>query len=89
MLVSRSFWIFSTCGGILTVKPAVATWVKKGDVVAEVHSIWGELVDSVHASHDGIIVGKSTNPVCQTGDRILHLGVCEQSFPSKADDGHQ
>ena len=89
VLVSRSFWVFSTCGGILTVKPPVATWVKRGDVIAEVHSIWGALVDTVLASHDGIVVGKSTNPVCQTGDRILHLGVCEKSFPEKADDGHQ
>ncbi len=89
VIVSRSFWVFSTCGGILTVKPAVAEWVKRGQVIAEVHSIWGELVDTVCSSHDGIIVGKSTNPVCATGDRILHLGVCEHSFPAKASDGHE
>jgi len=72
------------------VKPSVAEWVRKGQVVAEVHSIWGELVDTVCSSHDGIIVGKSTNPVCSTGDRILHLGVCDTGgFPEKASDGHE
>ena len=63
--------------------------MRRGEVVAEIHSVWGGLVDRVVAANDGIVVGKSTNPVCQTGDRILHLGVCEQSFQAKADDGHQ
>jgi predicted deacylase len=89
VVVSRSFWLFSQAAGILTVKPAVAAWVRRGEVVAELHSVWGDLVDRVVAAHDGVVVGKSTNPVCASGDRILHLGVCEQSFEAKADDGHQ
>ncbi len=89
VVVSRSFWLFSRAAGILTVKPSVAAWVKRGEVVAEIHSVWGDLVDSVVADRDAIVVGKSTNPVCNTGDRVLHLGVCEQRFEAKADDGHQ
>ncbi len=89
VVVSRSFWLFSRAAGILTVKPPVAAWVKKGEVVAVVHSVWGDLVESVMAETDAIVVGKSTNPVCNTGDRVLHLGVCEQRFEAKADDGHQ
>ena len=89
VVVSRSFWLFSRAAGILTVKPPVAAWVKRGEVVAEIHSVWGELVDSVCAETDAIVVGKSTNPVCNSGDRVLHLGVCEQRFEAKADDGHQ
>ena len=89
VVVSRSFWLFSRAAGILTVKPPVAAWVKRGEVVAVIHSVWGDLVDSVVAETDAIVVGKSTNPVCNTGDRVLHLGVCEQRFEAKADDGHQ
>jgi hypothetical protein len=37
---------------------------------------------------DGIIVGKNVDPVCSTGDRILHLGVVEDTFPVHVDDGH-
>ena len=89
VVVSRSFWLFSRAAGILTVKPPVAAWVKRGEVVAEIHSVWGDIVDSVCAEVDAIVVGKSTNPVCNSGDRLLHLGVCEQRFEEKAEDGHQ
>jgi hypothetical protein len=89
VVVSRSFWLFSASAGILAVMPAVAAWVKRGDVVAEIHNVWGELVDRIVVATDAIVVGKSTNPVCNTGDRLLHLGVCEQRFEEKADDGHQ
>ena len=89
VVVSRSFWLFSSSAGILTVKPPVAAWVKRGDVVAEIHSVWGDLVDRVVVTTDAIVVGKSTNPVCNTGDRLLHLGVCEQRFEAGASDGHQ
>ena len=88
VVCSRSFWMFSKAGGILTVKPAVTAWVRKGEVIAEIHSIWGALIDTVPSPADGIVVGKSTNPVCQSGDRILHIGVVEDSFSSVADDGH-
>ena len=70
-------------------KPPVAAWVKRGEVVAEITSVWGDVVDRVVAPSDGIIVGKSTNPVCNTGDRILHLGVVDQFFLDKAADGHE
>ena len=89
VVVSRSFWLFSQAAGILVVKPALAAWVRRGDVIAEIHSVWGDLVERIVATVDAIVVGKSTNPVCNTGDRLLHLGVCEQSFDAKADDGHQ
>jgi len=88
VVCSRSFWIFSKTGGILTVRPPVASWVRCGDVIAEVHSVWGALLDAIPSPADGVVVGKSTNPVCQSGDRIIHLGVVEGTFEKKADDGH-
>lgn len=89
VVCSRSFWMFSKSGGVLTVRPPVAAWVKRGEVIAVVHNIWGALIDSVVSPVDGVIVGKSTNPVCQTGDRVVHLGVVEDSYAvGKVDDGH-
>ncbi|CAE7741868.1 unnamed protein product, partial [Symbiodinium sp. KB8] len=84
-----SFWIFTKTGGVLYVFPAVNAWVRKGEIIAEIRSIFGELTDRYIAPCDGVIVGKSENPVAQTGDRILHLGVVEEIFPAKVSDGHE
>lgn len=89
VVCARSFWMFTRAGGVLYVFPAVNTWVHKGQVIAEVRSIYGDLVDRHVAPQDGVVVGKSENPVCQTGDRILHLGVHDSvRFQAEAHDGH-
>lgn len=47
--------------------------------------------DALHPAflrRHAIIAGKSTNPVCQTGDRVVHLGVVETAFPAHVSDGH-
>ncbi|KAJ1905039.1 hypothetical protein LPJ81_002147, partial [Coemansia sp. IMI 209127] len=88
VLCTRSFWIFAKSGGILSVIPDIATWVRAGDLIATVHSIFGDLVEEYFAPQDGVIVGKHVDPVCQTGNRILHLGVVEDTLAPVADDGH-
>ncbi|KAJ2817423.1 hypothetical protein FBU31_006234, partial [Coemansia sp. 'formosensis'] len=88
VVCTRSFWIFAKSGGILTVHPDVNTWVRSGDLIATIHSVFGELEEEYFAPQDGIIVGKHVDPVCQSGNRILHLGVVENELPAVVDDGH-
>ncbi|KAJ2900896.1 hypothetical protein IWW38_000271 [Coemansia aciculifera] len=88
VVCTRSFWIFAKSGGILTVHPDVNTWVRSGDVIATIHSVFGDLEEEYFAPQDGIIVGKHVDPVCQSGNRILHLGVVENELPAVVDDGH-
>lgn len=52
-------------------------------------NIYGQLVDQIYAPAGGVVVGRSTNLVAETGARVLHLGVPGSTFPSGAmDDGH-
>lgn len=88
IICSHSFWIFTTSGGILDVLPEVNTFVSEGDIIARVYTIFGDEKEAYHAPLDGIIIGKSINPVCQTGDRILHLGVFGDVFQRVSEDGH-
>ncbi|KAF9973585.1 hypothetical protein BGZ73_003164 [Actinomortierella ambigua] len=89
VVCAKSYWIFTKGGGILNVLPDVNTWVRKGELIATLHNIFGQEEHRYHAPEDGIVVGKSVDPVCQSGCRILHLGVVSDSFPeSKVDDGH-
>lgn len=72
---SRSFWLYTDTGGLLTVHPELAQLVARGEVIATMVNPWGEVVRVYHAPQDAIVVGKSTNPVARAGARIIHLGV--------------
>ncbi|KAF9353448.1 hypothetical protein BGX26_008789 [Mortierella sp. AD094] len=90
VVCAKSYWIFTKGGGILNVLPDVNTWVRKGELIATLHNIFGEEEHRYFAPEDGVVVGKSVDPVCQSGCRILHLGVVSERFPEgKIDDGHQ
>ncbi|KAF9139300.1 hypothetical protein BGX30_008153 [Mortierella sp. GBA39] len=89
VVCAKSYWIFTKGGGILNVLPDVNTWVRKGELIATLHNIFGQEEHRYFAPEDGIVVGKSVDPVCQSGCRILHLGVVSDHFPEgKIDDGH-
>ncbi|KAJ2721260.1 hypothetical protein GGI07_004093 [Coemansia sp. Benny D115] len=88
IVCSRSYWIFAKSGGILTVHPQLATWVRAGDLIATIHNVFGDVEEEYYAPQDGVIVGKHVDPVCQTGGRILHLGVVEGELQAVVDDGH-
>ncbi|KAA0159829.1 hypothetical protein FNF28_05639 [Cafeteria roenbergensis] len=88
VICSKSFWIFTRTGGVLYVVPPVFSWVRKGDVVADVRSVFGHCVQRYFAPCDGIVIGRSDNPVCQSGDRIIHLGIAGGSLDDATDDGH-
>ena len=75
ILCDRSYWIYTTHGGILEVLPHVAERVQKGDLIARQTNQFGDIVQEYIAPEDGIVVGKSTNPISPTGARILHLGL--------------
>ncbi|MBK7335461.1 MAG: succinylglutamate desuccinylase/aspartoacylase family protein [Saprospirales bacterium] len=74
-ICKTSYWIYADQGGILSVHPEVATFVKKGSVIATLRNIFGDLLKEYYAPEDGIVIGKSVNPINQTGGRILHLGI--------------
>ncbi|TPX52325.1 hypothetical protein SeMB42_g01497 [Synchytrium endobioticum] len=80
VICSKSYWLFADRGGILTVLPEITTWVKKDEPIAHIHSLFGSMVHTYYAPEDGIVVGKSVDPVCESGSRILHLGVVEENF---------
>lgn len=77
VICKRSYWIYTDTGGILTVNPMVTQEVKKGDVIATIRNVFGDIIREYHAPEHGIVIGKSVSPINQTGGRILHLGIIE------------
>lgn len=75
VVCQKSYWIYTAHGGLLRVLPEIKTFIKKGELIATIHDIFGDKISDYFAPQDGIVIGKSVNPVNQTGGRILHLGL--------------
>ena len=74
VLCDQSTWIYTDHGGLLDVLPKPTDLVTENEVIALQRNIFGEVIAQYHAPYDGIVIGKSVNPVAQTGARILNLG---------------
>lgn len=75
VLCQRSYWIFTDTGGLLSIPVELRQMVKKGELIAVLRNIFGNIVKEYFAPEDGIVIGKSVSPVNQSGGRILHLGL--------------
>jgi hypothetical protein len=75
IICKKSYWLYTDRGGLLEVLPASTHAVKKGETVARLRNSYGDVIREYCAPEDGVVVGKSVNPVGQTGARILHLGI--------------
>jgi predicted deacylase len=75
VLCKGSDWLYTDHGGLLEVFPDLTEEVTQSQVVGRLSNIFGDVVREYRAPHQGVVIGKSVNPVAQTGSRILHLGV--------------
>lgn len=71
----NSLWLYTDMGGILQVIPNLAQRVRKGERIATLRDVFGRVIKEYSSPNNGIIIGKSVNPVSQTGSRIIHLGI--------------
>ncbi len=78
-------WMRSDEGGILIVFPKLLQKVKQGELIAEVRNIFGEMQKQFFSPHDGIVIAKNTNPICQTGTGILNIGYECKEIPCLVD----
>jgi predicted deacylase len=80
-LCESSYWLYTDEGGILYVTPQLGQYLKKGDKIAAVKTIFGKTVKEYFCPEDGVVIGKSVNPINQSGSRILHLGINPKKIP--------
>ncbi len=74
IVCDRSEWLYTEHGGLLDLKPKLAEVVHKGEGIGRITNIYGETIQQLHAPQNGIVIGKSVDPVSYTGARIMHLG---------------
>jgi len=71
---NKSSWRYSLHPGILLVFPNVSDTVNEGDLIGEIYDIWGNKIESYYAQYDGVVIGKTVDPIVRPGDRFIHLG---------------
>lgn len=75
IICEHSYWIYSNKGGIVDVTVGLASMVTKGQVVAKVYDVFGQIKEEIIADRGGVVIGKNLKPNCSAGTRIIHLGV--------------
>ncbi len=78
IICKKSYWIYTDTGGLLTVHPKVTQIVKKGETIATLRDVFGDIIKEYKTPENGIVIGKSVSPVNQAGGRILHLGIMKK-----------
>ena len=71
----HSYWVYTDEGGLLSVLPRITDVVEAGQPIARLRNVFGDEIKTFFAPEDGIVIGHSVSPVCQTGGRVLHLGI--------------
>lgn len=79
VLCSRGFWLYTKTGGLLEVYPDVNKLVRKGEIIARIKNMFGNVVDEYFSPCTGVVIGRSSNPVAMAGDRIVHMGVIKKT----------
>ena len=75
VLCEKSYWIYTEKGGYLEVPVALNQKLKKGDLIGIVRSPFGDIIQEIFSPEDGVVIGRSSNPVSSNGGRIIHLGI--------------
>lgn len=70
---SKSNWVRAPEGGLLQLKKRLGATVEQGDRIGVVTDIFDEEQYEIFSEHDGIVIGRSTLPIVNEGDAIMHI----------------
>ncbi|MEI8633824.1 succinylglutamate desuccinylase/aspartoacylase family protein [Vibrio sp. PP-XX7] len=73
-VVNKSEWIRAAGSGFVHEFVKLGGQVEKGQVLAEISSPLGELIQKMISTRSGIIIGKQNIPLVQEGDAMFHIG---------------
>lgn len=75
VVCSKSYWIYTDKGGLLEIPVELNEKVSQRQLIGILKTPFGAVIKKYFAPEDGIVIGKSTNPVTMSGGRIIHLGI--------------
>lgn len=78
VLCEKSYWIYIENGGYLEVMAQLNQEVKKDELIAVLRNPFGDVIKEYTCPEDGIVIGRSSNPINMSGGRIIHLGILKK-----------
>ncbi|XQW86210.1 succinylglutamate desuccinylase/aspartoacylase family protein [Thalassotalea piscium] len=72
-IANSSQWLRANASGIYHSKINLGDQVNKGDILAEIGSPYGDVIDVVKATRSGILIGKQNIPLVQEGEAMFHV----------------
>ncbi|MGB5443870.1 MAG: succinylglutamate desuccinylase/aspartoacylase family protein [Psychromonas sp.] len=72
-IANSSSWLRANASGIVNHERHLGDQVKKGDLLAEIGSPYGDIISVVTATRSGIIIGKQNIPLVQEGEAMFHI----------------
>ena len=73
VIAYNSGWIRAHASGIVSHKFELGDQVEKEQILAEIGSPYGDVIENVRSKHDGIIIGKQNIPLVQEGEAMYHV----------------
>jgi predicted deacylase len=72
-IANGSQWVRANASGIVHNIVNLGDQITKGQVLAEIGSPYGEVIDVVKATRSGILIGKQNIPLVQEGEAMFHV----------------
>jgi predicted deacylase len=72
-VANKSDWIRASGSGFVNEFAKLGEQVLKGQVLAQINSPLGELIQQVVSTRSGIVIGKQNIPLVQEGDAMFHI----------------
>jgi uncharacterized protein len=71
--VRSSSWVRARRGGVLHLNVELGDAVRDGQQLGRIADMLGDEARPVLAPFDGLVIGKTLNPLVSQGDGVLHL----------------
>ena len=72
-VANSSKWLRANASGIVNSKVTLGDKVEKDDVLAEIGSPYGDVINTVVADKKGIVIGMQNIPLVQEGEAMFHI----------------
>ncbi len=76
--VSESSWVRARRGGLLRLVIDEGERVSEGQAIGQITDPLGTKRSTIAAPFDGLVIGKTINPVIHAGEALVHLGRVEE-----------
>ncbi len=72
--LEKSSWVRAGEAGLFRYLKGSGEAVEKGEIIGNIHNLYGEEYRQVAASRTGYLIGHNKSPIVSSGDALFHIG---------------